>query len=549
MQNNYDVGIYCRLSRDDNNGNLESMSIANQRQMLLDYVKEKGWNLRNIYVDDGFSGTNFERPDFKRMIQDVESGKINCIITKDLSRFGRNYVKTGYYTEEYFAEMDVRFIAVNDSIDTMQENNDIAPFQNILNEWYPKDISKKVRQVKKLAARQGKFMGSQAPYGYKKSEEDKHVLIVDEPASTIVRRIFDEFAAGNSARMIAERLNQEQLDSPRFYHARHPGGQRPKPNESNHWGSCTVIQLLQNQAYIGNMVQGKRQVVSFKTKKRRVIKPENWIIVEHTHEPIIDVEIWERAQRRLACNGHRVKRLKETGKLSLFSGLLRCGDCGARMAYIPKHLKTGIIGTYRCESYANNGKTACSPHYIQEEPLKSFVLNDIRLYAQLANEDREKITQRLLSAIHHTQMGESRLLNNKLREMRNRVETISSDIKNLYEDKCMGKLPETVFQNLLRGFTKEQDDLSGQIQNLQGQLDAMQNTENGISNWLDLISGYMEITDLDRATVMELIESIEVRESGKEHHRQQEISIHYRFIGNLLGHNAAGPVDAKEDIA
>ena len=176
LQNTYDVGIYCRLSRDDNNGNLESMSIANQKQMLMDYVREKGWNLREIYIDDGYSGTNFERPDFKRMLRDIADGKIDCVITKDLSRLGRNYAKVGYYTEEFFVEQGIRFIAVNDGFDSMrEEENEIAPFKNVLNEWYPRDISKKVRQVKKTAARQGKFMGSQAPYGYKKSPEDKHI--------------------------------------------------------------------------------------------------------------------------------------------------------------------------------------------------------------------------------------------------------------------------------------------------------------------------------------------------------------------------------------
>ena len=170
LQNTYDVGIYCRLSRDDNNGNLESMSIGNQKQMLMDYVKEKGWNLRDSYIDDGYSGTNFDRPDFKRLLRDISSRKIDCVITKDLSRLGRNYAKVGYYTEEFFIEQGVRFIAVNDSFDTMRdEENEIAPFKNVLNEWYPRDISKKVRQVKKSSARQGKFMGSQAPYGYKKS--------------------------------------------------------------------------------------------------------------------------------------------------------------------------------------------------------------------------------------------------------------------------------------------------------------------------------------------------------------------------------------------
>lgn len=196
LHDNYDVGIYCRLSRDDNNGSLESMSIANQRQLLIDYVKERGWSLKDCYVDDGYTGTNFERPDFKRMIRDAESGKIDCIVTKDLSRLGRNYVQTGYYTEEYFIERSIRFIAVNDGIDTMQENNDIAAFHHVLNEFYPKQVSKKIRQVRKSSAKQGKFMGSQAPYGYIKSPEDKHTLVIDNEAAKIVKRLFTEFANG-----------------------------------------------------------------------------------------------------------------------------------------------------------------------------------------------------------------------------------------------------------------------------------------------------------------------------------------------------------------
>lgn len=340
LQNIYDVGIYCRLSRDDNNGNLESMSIANQRQMLIDYVREKGWNLREIYIDDGYSGTNFERPDFKRLLRDIEDGKIDCVITKDLSRLGRNYAKVGYYTEDYFVEQGVRFIAVNDSFDSMrEEENEIAPFKNVLNEWYPRDISKKVRQVKKTAARQGKFMGSQAPYGYKKSPEDKHILIVDEPAANIMHRIFTEFAGGDSARMIGERLNQEGVDCPRFYHAKYAGGQTPKPNENNNWGSTSILQMLKNQVYIGNMVQCKRQVSSFKTKKRRLVASENWIAVEGTHEPIVDRELWERVQKRLNSKGHRVQRKHDDKELSLFAGVLRCADCGSILAYTTKHLK------------------------------------------------------------------------------------------------------------------------------------------------------------------------------------------------------------------
>ena len=199
IDNTYDVGIYLRLSKDDNNGHLESMSISNQRQLLKDYVLEKGWKLVEEYVDDGWTGTNFERPSFKRMIDDALSGKINCIITKDLSRLGRNYVQAGYYTDEFFPENDIRYIAINDSIDTINDDNDMTAFHHVLNEIYPKQVSKKVRQVKRKSAEQGMFMGSQAPYGYKKSPEDKHILIIDDEAALIIKRLFNEFASGDTA--------------------------------------------------------------------------------------------------------------------------------------------------------------------------------------------------------------------------------------------------------------------------------------------------------------------------------------------------------------
>lgn len=545
-QDIYDVGIYCRLSRDDNNGNLESMSIANQRQMLMDYVKEKGWNLRETYIDDGWSGTNFDRPDFKRMLRDVESGKINCIVTKDLSRFGRNYVKTGYYTEEYFVEMGVRFIAVNDSIDTIHESNDIAPFQNILNEWYPKDISKKVRQVKKSSALQGKFMGSQAPYGYMKSPENKHVLLIDEYAAGIVRRIFREFCAGDSARMIGDRLTAEQIDSPRFYNSKRPGGQTPKPNEVNNWGSTTVIQLMKNQVYIGNMVQGKRQVISFKTKKRRAVDPSRWIIVENTHEPVIDRVTWDTVQRRLNRGGHRVRKTKsdKLPDLSTFSGILICADCGSKLAYKSLMLKDGsMIGKYVCSRYNNGGKSACSVHHIQESALIAFVLNDIRLHATLAAADRGRISRRLIDAVSKSKSGEGKQLESRKQELESRQAAISSTIKSLYEDKCSGKLPETVFLSLLSDYTREQSGLGEKLQTLRSQLAEQQDAQCNVDEWLCLIASYMEITELDRPTVMALIETITIGEAvKKDGHRVQEISIQYRFIGNLLA-------DAKEDTA
>lgn len=542
LQDNYDVGIYCRLSRDDHNGTLESMSIANQRQVLVDYVTEKGWTLRDCYIDDGYSGTNFDRPDFKRMIHDAEIGKIDCIITKDLSRLGRNYVEAGYYTEEYFIEHDIRFIAINDGIDTMQDNNDIAAFHHVLNEFYPKQVSKKVKQVKKKSAEQGKFMGSQAPYGYMKSPEDKHVLIIDEEAAVIVKRLFNEFANGDSARMIADKLNAEGINTPRFYHYEKMGRTNPLTEEKNVWGSATITQLLKNQVYIGNMVQGKRQVVSFKTKKMRTVPPENWIVVENTHTPLIEKSLWERVQKRLSNPNKKIRRTK-IDTVGLFSGLVKCSDCGMPLAYMRRQLKEREKGVYRCSRYNNNGITACTSHYIDEEYISAFVLNDIRTYAHLATAQREELAEKLYKALKKSNSSEIGNIKSKIKTTENRLFEINDRIKNLYEDKCLGKIPEDIAINLMRDFTVEKADLEKSLPELKNKLVNMNETVGSINEWLDMISAYENITELDRETVCGLVESITVFEKDRSTTPvTQEIKIEYRFIKNLLQNE-------KEDIA
>lgn len=542
LQDNYDVGIYCRLSRDDHNGTLESMSIANQRQVLVDYVTEKGWTLRDCYIDDGYSGTNFDRPDFKRMIHDAEIGKIDCIITKDLSRLGRNYVEAGYYTEEYFIEHDIRFIAINDGIDTMHDNNDIAAFHHVLNEFYPKQVSKKVKQVKKKSAEQGKFMGSQAPYGYMKSPEDKHVLIIDEEAAVIVKRLFNEFANGDSARMIADKLNAEGINTPRFYHYEKMGRTNPLTEEKNVWGSATITQLLKNQVYIGNMVQGKRQVVSFKTKKMRTVPPENWIVVENTHTPLIEMSLWERVQKRLSNPNKKIRRTK-IDTVGLFSGLVKCSDCGMPLAYMRRQLKEREKGVYRCSRYNNNGITACTSHYIDEEYISTFVLNDIRTYAHLATAQREELAEKLYKALKKSNSSEIGNIKSKIKTTENRLFEINDRIKNLYEDKCLGKIPEDIAINLMRDFTVEKADLEKSLPELKNKLVNMNETVGSINEWLDMISAYENITELDRETVCGLVESITVFEKDRSTTPvTQEIKIEYRFIKNLLQNE-------KEDIA
>jgi DNA invertase Pin-like site-specific DNA recombinase len=540
LQSNYDVGIYCRLSRDDKNGSLESMSIAYQRQMLTDYVKEKGWCLRECYVDDGWTGTNFDRPAFRRMIRDAEAGRIDCIITKDLSRLGQNYVQAGYYTEEFFVERKIRFIAVNDSIDTMQENNDIAAFHHVLNEFYPKQVSKKTRQVRRAGARQGKFMNSQAPYGYMKSPADKHILIVDDEAAVIVLHLFERFVAGDSARRIAENLNIEGIVSPRYYHYAKSGCKNQYSGQKNAWGSKSVLQMLCNQAYIGNMVQGKREVLSFKTKKRRHIDPEDWIVVENTHEPIIARDLWDRTQELLG--GNRRIRTTKHNTVGLFAGILRCADCGSPLAYMRKKLKNSEKGVYRCSRYNNNGGKTCTTHYIDESDICAFVINDIRLYAHMATKEREMLAKRLMDSSKQANSGETNTIRSKIREAENRLIVIASTLKNLYEDKSAGKLPETVFFDLMNGFVKEQTEVEERLPTLRHRFEELRETTRGIQDWLSLVKCYLELETLDRTIVTELIESITVSERVKRDDRQtQELEIKYRFIGNLL-------VDSQEAI-
>ena len=543
LQSIYDVGIYCRLSRDDSNSSLESMSIANQRQLLTDFVKEKGWNLIECYIDDGWTGGNFQRPDFQRMLRDVEAAKINCVVVKDLSRLGRNYVQAGYYTEEYFVERGIRFIAINDAVDTMQENsasNDLAAFHHVLNEIYPRQVSKKVRQVKRTRAQQGMFMNSQAPYGFIKSPQDKHVLIEDEEAANIVRRIFNEYAAGDSARKIGDRLNSENIDSPRSYHYKKKGRENVYPNQKNAWGSASVMQILRNQAYIGNMIQGRRQVISFKTKKVRCVDPSDWIIVENTHTPLVSRELWDRVHSKIK-NSNRVRETKKQ-TVGLFSSILKCANCGSPLAYMRKKLKTCEKGVYRCSRYNNHGGQTCSSHYIDEADICSFVLSDIRQHAILAANERQQLANRLLASVRQTNSSELKAIHNKIRETEIRLSSIMSTLTSLYEDKCAGKLPETVFLNLMGNFSKEQAELEERLPRLRQELESIQETTEEIDDWLSLISQYMELETLDRATVMELIESITVSERVKKYgERTQELEIKYRFIGNL-------PQDAKKDI-
>lgn len=433
--------------------------------MLTDYVKERGWDLTETYIDDGYSGTTFDRPAFQRMLKDIEHGYIDCVITKDLSRLGRNYAKTGYYTEEYFLEHGVRYIAVNDNVDTMKDDNDIAPFKNILNEMYAKDISRKIRSARAVSARQGKFLGSKPPFGYIRCPTDKHKLIIDEKPAQIISRMFDMFASGDSGRHISDVFNNEGILSPRAYYYQQIGRENPL-NESMTWNSNTVMQLLRNPVYIGNMVQGKRRVTSltFNTKQ--------------------------------------------------YDG---------RTYYI-----------YKCSRYAAHGKSTCSIHHIPASALEEAVLQNIRFNAQLLSENDEELLEKLIALGNRGQQCEMQEARTKLNEAVKRLEVVEDMAQKLFEERCTGNVPDSVFKKLMQNYDVEQANLNHVIAEKRNTLMEIENASVDISAWAEEFKQYTNIDKLNRKIVTKLIDSVEVHESTKENGViKQHITVNYKFVGQL----------------
>ena len=346
MNNTYNVGLYIRLSREDDDKTYESESITNQKSLLLQYAKENNLRVYDIYIDDGFSGTNFDRPGFKRLIKDIENKKINMVITKDMSRLGRDYIGTGELVEKFFPEHNVRYIAVTDNIDTYLDstNNDIAPFKAIMNDFYAKDISKKIKSSLRAKMKDGKYVGGRAPFGYTKDKDNKNQLIVDSEQAIIVRRIFDMALDGLSYYKIADILTSEGIKTPAsYYNFEWCGNYNPTFNK---WNAKTIYDILNNRIYTGDLVQGRRCKVNYKVKKIVKNSPDNYIVVENTHEAIIDKELFNEVGKRLPKNVGR----KEKKENNLLDGLLYCGDCGHRISVQARRKRDNRVYTL-CNYY------------------------------------------------------------------------------------------------------------------------------------------------------------------------------------------------------
>ena len=537
IEKTYNVGIYCRLSNDDERDG-ESVSIENQKLLLQSYVRQRGWNEIAVYCDDGYSGTNFDRPGVKRLIEDAKAKKINLILVKDLSRFGRNYIEFGQYTDYLFPSLGCRFIALNNGIDTMSDNGstDVMCFLNLFNEFYSRDTSKKVKAVKRACAESGKFMGTYPAYGYKRDPEDKHHLVIDEETAPTVRRIFAMRASGTGFRAIAVTLNEEGVLPPGALYYQRKG--RSDPRNVNHkWAETTVKALIRSEVYIGNMVQGKTGTLSYKSRKLINKPEEEWIRVEGTHEPIISREVWDTV---VSIDKKKVRKTPPTdGIRSIFTGLVYCADCGFKMRnHIERFTyKDGTPGRYSsfiCGNYARSGKSACTIHSIYENVLEELVLTDIREKARFVECDGERLAEQISRMKEKESRSRVLSYEQELKAAAARMIELERLMQNLYEDKCTGTIPQAVFQTLMRKYETERAEKAAAIPELEQKVRAQLENRQDANRWMEVIRRYTEITALDESILFELVDRIEVGEARKVNgQRICDVKVVYRYVGSV----------------
>lgn len=538
----YEVGIYCRLSKDDGT-DTESVSIDTQKSILTDFVKQKGWNLKKTYVDDGYSGTNFNRPDFQNMIKDIEEGLINCVITKDLSRLGRNYLDCGLYLEVFFPEHNVRYIAVNDNVDTLNRTSlDISPFKNILNEMYSADVSVKIKSAYRARFNQGKFMGTTAPYGYRKDPQDKNHLIIDEKVSPIVREIFDLALDGYGIAKIRKHLNAKRVLRPAAYAVTQgaDGYERYfEGNEENRyiWSENSVRQILRSPVYAGNLVGYKRIAPNMKCKKRPSKLPEEWEVIPNTHEGIVTQEEFDTVQRLMTS---RRRNTYENKFDNIFSGVLKCADCGYAMrassAHRRKRPELLDCIQYTCNNYGRYGNVNCSSHTIEARDLFNAVLADINYFANLALTD-EKAVKAIEKKLIETDKSQVKTFEKEQRKINKRLLELDRLFSALYEDKVLENITQRNFDMMSRKYQEEQNNLTERLCEITEVIETSRGKSQGVKDFLLLIRNYAGIRELTAATVNSLIDKITVSERVKNADGTvtQEIKIYYKFAGYVGG--------------
>lgn len=528
------IALYVRLSRDDDNEG-DSNSIANQIAILTKYVKDHSITNYKIYKDDGYSGTNFNRPGFQEMLSDIENGLVSTVIVKDMSRFGRNYLEVGMYTEIMFPDKDVRFIAVNDGVDSDREDNDFTPFRNIINEWYAKDTSKKIRAVFKAKGMSGKRLSTQAPYGYVRDADGN--LLVDEDSAPVVKLIFQLAAEGNGPGKIARTLREMEIVTPGTLEFQRTGRtKRYDPDNPCFWRSSTISKMLAQQEYLGHTVNFKTTKKSYKSKKKIENPKEKWVIFENTHEALISQEQWDIVQK----NRQQRRRPTRMGDMGMFSGLLFCADCGHTLNLNRTKSWAREQDNYTCGAY-KQGKGKCSAHYIRATVLEQLVLENLREVISFAREDEEEFVRQAMEnkmALHRQEQAQAKRL---LEQQTRRMSEIDAIIKRLYEDHVIGKLTDDRFAKMSADYEQEQETLQISTDQLREVVEASERQTVNMDSFLKIVRKYTVPDKLFPELLNALVEKIVVHAPDKSSgHRIQQIDIHYNFIGEIeLSHTVA----------
>ena len=532
------TALYERLSKDDEQQG-ESNSISNQKEFLSNYAVSNGYINLKHYTDDGYTGRNFNRPGFKQLLADIEAGKVGAVIVKDMSRFGRNYLQVGFYTEMLFPEKDVRFIAITNNVDTESANpnqNDFAPFLNIMNEWYAKDTSNKIKSIFLSRMSEGKRCSGSIPYGYNRLAHDKQTLVVDPVASKVVHRIFKLASEGNNPPTIARILTEEKVLVPSAYTMQYHPEQCNFKAElgKTDWNGTTVREMLNRQEYLGHTVLRKTVGISFKTDKRRNATDEEKLFFENTHEPIVSQELWNEAHSKLQ---HTVRRAKEgeNASESLFVGYLFCSECGSRLGLQSNYYKSGgKYFSFRCNNSHNNKNGTCGNHYIGENPLEKIVLHSIQRITSKIIEDENAFCEQLQNKWKEKHNNQPKQSKKELNQLQKRLDELDTFISNLYENYVKGILPEKQYKSLMKKYDDEQTSIDKKLAELKEETKVTQVKTINVKKFVEVIKKYKNPEALTRELIVDLIDKIVIHEViGKAPNKEQCVDIYFRFIGKF----------------
>ena len=525
------TALYCRLSRDDELQG-DSNSIVNQKAILSKYAKENGFKNLLFFVDDGYSGTNFNRPSWSELIEKIENGEVSTLIVKDMSRLGRDYLKVGFYTEVLFVEKGVRFIAINNGIDSAnQQDSDFTPFLNIINEWYAKDTSKKIRAVMKSKGEAGEHLCTNPPYGYMKDPENKKWWIVDEEAADVVKRIFALCLEGYGPTQIARILKEEQVLTPTIHFMQIGRTTRNTPPDNPYnWTGDTIADILERPEYQGHTVNFKTYKQSYKSKKTCYNPEEKWLVFENTHEAIINADTWERVQE-LRKNKRRPTR---TGKTNMFSGIVRCADCGEKLYYCTSRNFEARQDHFVCSTSRLKGKEVCPTHFIRAVVLEQGVLAHLRLVISCIANHEEQFRKAMGAKQKAEAKKELAAKRRQLAQAERRIEELNRLFKRIYEDNANGKLSDSRFQMLSDDYEQEQEELRKKLLRLNEEINEQEEQAENIDRFISKVRKYLDLDELTPAILHDMVKAVYVHAPDKSKgYREQQIDISYDLVGIL----------------